>query len=80
MILWGYVIGFSVFNWKIQLKIVCNVVSVKLKRNFSQAINALLIDDVSIRAATKPSECPPFGRALRRALGFVSARIETSVS
>ena len=33
---------FSVFNCKIQLKIVSNVVSVKLKRNFSQAINALL--------------------------------------
>ena len=32
------------FNCKIQLKIVSNSVSVKLKRNFSQVINALLTD------------------------------------
>ena len=42
MILWGYVIDFSVFQLQKSLKIVSNVVFVKLKVNFSQAINALL--------------------------------------
>ena len=41
-----------VFNSKNQLKIVNNFVFVKLKRNFSQSINALLTADISIRRAT----------------------------
>ena len=44
MIIWDYVIDFFVFDCKNQLKIVNNVVFVKLKRNFSQEINALLTE------------------------------------
>ena len=83
MIVWGYVIDFSVFQLQKSLKIVSNVVFVKLKVNFSQAKKRLtnwLMFLYGQTQSPRPSQCPPFGRALRRALGFVSARIETSAS
>ena len=59
MILWGYVIDFSVFSCKSQLKIVGNVAFVKLKRNFSQAINWLMFLYGQLQSP-RPSQCPPF--------------------
>ena len=64
------------FNCKSQLKIVNNVALVKLKRNFSQTINAFTNWVMFLYGqlqSPRPSQCPPFGRALRRALGFVAA-------
>ena len=75
MILWGYVIDFSVFQLQKSLKIVINVVFVKLKVNFSQAINALLTGWCLYTGRHKA-----LGPRIGRALGFVSARIETSAS
>ena len=67
-------------NCKNQLKIVNNVVFFKLKRNFNQAMNALTNWMIFLYwqlQSHRPSQCP---RALRRTLGFVFARKETSAS
>ena len=74
---------FFAFNCKNQLKIVNNVVFVKLKRNFSQVINALLTGRCfytgSYKALGLNNALCSVGH-YTSGLVFVSTRIETSAS
>ena len=63
---------FLVSSYKDQLKIVNNVVFVKLKRN-----SIILYRQLQ---SPRPSQCPSLGRALRWVLGLVSAPIEKPAS